>query len=947
MRLLLPLFLLFSALFAYSDDGQKLSAPAKFKLPRGVTSKDYIPNQVIVKFKAASAMNKSKSLTAGSQPLKISAASVTGLKPLFSQPSRASVRTFREEEAGLSRIYELTYAGQSSIENVINELLGNDAIEYAEPRYIHRLSYSSNDALFNSQNYLRQIRAPQAWDFVRNASGVVIAIVDTGSDLEHEDLAANIHINPNDPVNGIDDDGDGYVDNFRGWDLVGRSANNIIEDNDPDVKSDSTDHGVHVSGIASAVTDNGIGVSSVAFNARLLIVKAGADEDAISIYRGYEGIKYAADHGAQIINCSWGSFGGGAFGRDIVNYALSKGCLIVAAAGNDNTDQAVYPASYSGVLGVANVRSDDTKSFSSNYGDYVDVSAPGSGILNTTNNNTYRAYSGTSMAAPMVASTAALVKARFPDLSMQQVGEQIRVTADVIDNENPGYEGQLGRGRVNVYRAVTEILPSVRNQKLTVIDKGGGSLPAGDTLQIFLDLKNFLAPASGLTISITASHPQVRVLTPSHNVGALGMLETKAMSGPFRVFVENGMPDNTPVNFRIHYSANGGAYTDFESFSLVMSLDYINVDVNQVATTLTSNGRVGYSSFSATNGQGFIYKSENLLYEAALMIGNSATRLSNNARRRNGMADEHFRKQLRVQTVPNSDATFEGRSEFDDSGNANPLNLYVRHRQVAYDTAPDDKYVIAEYEVINRNATTLEGVYIGLFTDWDIDVSSDNITKYDAANRMAYAFSKYGKKPYGAVKILNNTGDPLYYPLTYMVAGSLLEDGFSLAEKYTALSSGIASTGLGENAPNGYDVMFVIGSGPYNIPANGSVRVAFAFIGGDDLNDIAASAVAAQQRYQLLAPSEPVSASLELRQNYPNPVTAGSTTIEFSIPEAGNVNLTLYNILGQSVRTLVDSSLEAGVYRITPPLHDLQSGLYFYKIIYNDQKKTLKLNLQH
>ena len=258
-----------------------------------------------------------------------------------------------------------------------------------------------------------------------NANGIVIAIVDSGSDLEHEDLADNIYLNLNDPINGIDDDQDGYIDNYKGWDFVGLSASNLKEDNNPDVTADSCEHGVHVSGLASAVTNNIKGIASLAQNAKLMIVKVGADDNANAIYRGYDGIIYAVDHGAKIINCSWGGPGGGAFGQDVINYALSKNCLVVAAAGNSNSLVPIYPAAYQGVLAVANVNSNDLKSTSSSYGYHVGIASPGVGILSTNNGGKYGIKGGTSMASPIVSSAVALVMAKFPSLTAIQVAQMI------------------------------------------------------------------------------------------------------------------------------------------------------------------------------------------------------------------------------------------------------------------------------------------------------------------------------------------------------------------------------------------------------------------------------------------------------------------------------------------------------------------------------------------
>ncbi len=933
MKILLPLLFFLSSLYAWGSEGRD-TVKRQWKLPAGVREGDYDRNSVIVKFRSSAAASLRKKLM-------LRSAAVHDQRRMFPDAGPATAEAAR----GLARIVELRIASHQPIEKVINELLGNDQVEYAEPRYFHRVSYLPDDPLLNSQSCLEQIRAQQAWDVVRNASGVIIAIVDSGSDLDHPDLEPNIYLNTADPVNGIDDDGDGYIDNYRGWDFVGRSAGSPIEDNDPDVRSDSTDHGVHVSGLASAATDNGIGVSGIGFNARLMIIKAGADNDGSSIYRGYEGIKYAADHGAAIINCSWGGFGGGAYGQDIVNYALSKGCLIVAAAGNENSERPEYPAAYPGVISVGNVRSNDVRNPSSSYGSTVDIFAPGSGILSTVNGGRYASYTGSSMAAPLVSGAAALVKTAFPDLDMQQVGEQLRATADFIDDLNPGFEGKLGKGRLNVLRAVTEITPSVRNQRLTVRDKGNGSIPAGDTVLIYLDLKNFLAAASGVSVTLSATEPAVRILNAEVAAGTIGTLETRPMVGPFRVFIGKEIADNTNVDFRISYSGNNGGYTDFEMFSLVVSADYINVLVNKVATTFTSNGRIGYSGADAVDGIGFSYKGEELLYEAALMIGNSPVRVSNNVRATNGNADEHFEKQVRAREKNSDPGIFEGSSAFDDSGNPQSLNLYISHRMLAASSVPDDKYVLVEYDIQNKNSFPLSNIFAGLFMDWDVDDDGADVTRFDAASRTAYTYSKRGGHPYSGVRLLT-PGDPVYYPLSYQIPGDPLQTGgFTLAEKYQTLSSGVKKISLGDDVPGGYDVLYVLGTGPHTIPANGSVKVAFALIGGDDLQDVDASGQAAQTRYQTLQQVPPVSAALELKQNYPNPVS-GSTTIEFNIPVTGPVDLTLYNVLGQQVGNLMNSTLEAGVYRVTPDLTGLQNGLYFYRLRFNNEEKTLKLQLQ-
>lgn len=828
------------------------------------------------------------------------------------------------DKIGLARVYELKYSGSAGIEEVINELLSNKNVEYAEPAYISHISYEPNDPQYaSSQSYLAQVKAPEAWNLIRNSSGIIIGIVDSGSDLTHEDLQANI---------------------IGGWDLIGASSSNFVEDSDPNVVSSENDHGVHVSGLASAVSDNAKGIASIASDAKLFIVKVAADDDKEDIFNGFDGIKYAVDHGANIINCSWGSTARSFYGEDIINYAINKGCLIVAAGGNNAWSTPDYPAGYKGVIAVANVLENDRKSSSSNYGGYITISAPGNNIYSTTFHNTYGYKSGTSMASPIVSSAAALVKSYRPSLSMQQVGELLRVTADNIDDDNPAYIGKLGKGRLNVYRALTDAgSPSVRYQNVTLEDQNSGSLLAGTTADVYLDIKNFLMPASGLTISLKSSNSNVVVTNGSKSVASIATLEEKTRIGPFTVQINPGTPDNTSVEFQLDYAANNNTYQDYETFTVVVARDYLNIVTGNLSTTVTSNGRIGYSLAGQQGGLGFQYKGTQLLYEASLMIGNSSSSVSNNARTTDGNADEHFIKRVSVKEVT-TDSTVSGNSEFDDDGNSNRLKVDVKHKLTAPVNSSADSYVIAEYEVVNRNTSDLKGVYIGLFNDWDIDAESSNATRYDAFNRIAYAYSTANSTaPYAGVKLLTSSAAPAYYPMSLSEA-PLSDDNFTTAEKYQTLSSGIKSSGAG--GASGADISFVSGYGPFTIPANGSVKVAFAYGAGDDLNALKTTLENAQSSYDKMRQALASSAVL---YSYPNPVTPyynNNVAAVLNLPEDAVVSLDLFNIQGQKVKTLISqSSVDKGSHTLYYNFSDLSSGIYIMRLRYNNSVKTHKISV--
>ena len=595
MRIYLLIFLsVFTCYFnGYAQNA--VTPPGIFKLPDGISSRDYMPGTIIIKFKptnSTTAKRQSSPDAISGLLNNIKIVKIESVIKKFNSSDYIGLTSASQQSdaIGLDRIYEVKFSGDAGIEEVINELLKNDQIEYAEPSYIYRTDYVPNDPSFSvNQSYLNQVNAQQGWDLIHTASNVIIGIVDSGSDLDHPDLAANIYINTADPVDGIDNDGDGYIDNNKGWDLIGLSGTNPTGDNDPSVKSDTTMHGVHVSGIASAVTNNVIGVASIASDAKLLIVKVGADNNVGSVYLGYEGIKYAADHGAKIINCSWGGYSFSSMGQDIVNYAISKDCLIIAAAGNDNSTSTFYPASYPGVISVASVNNSDIKSSFSNFGSTISICAPGNNIYNTWYNNAYGSFSGTSMATPLVASTAALIKGYYPSYTMLQIKELLITSADDISVQNPDILNKLGSGRLNVYKALTQNLSQfIAFSALPVKTYGDADFEPGGTTN------------SGLPISYSSSSTEVATILNGkiHIAGAGTATITASQNGDSNYMAAPSISRTLTVNKASQTitftSLSGKVYTDadFEPGALSSSglpLNYTSSNT-QVATIV--NGKI-------------------------------------------------------------------------------------------------------------------------------------------------------------------------------------------------------------------------------------------------------------------------------------------------------------------------------------------------------------------
>jgi subtilisin family serine protease len=435
----------------------------------------------------------------------------------------------------LSRIYRIEFPESYPVTKVAREFSGDPNIEYAEPIPINYLLAEPNDPMYIQQQYLPQIHAPEAWDIHKGEDGeeeVVIAIVDSGVDWDHEDLVDNIWQNmgedlDNDGVtlefiggqwvfdpddeNGVDDDGNGYIDDFIGW-------NFFYLNNDPNPVPGITgnDHGTQCAGIASATTNNGLGVAAISWNLKIMPIESGLN---ISINRCYDAIIYAAENGADVISNSWAAHFYSQASHEAISYATGLGSIIVAAAGNHNYFSNFYPADYPGVISVAAVTADDHKASYSNYGPNIGISAPGTGILSTTPNNTYQSSAGTSMSAPMVAGLMGLVKSYHPDWTSHQVITQVLGTADTIDYLNPGFENQLGSGRINAYQALllesgVTLEPEISLDLVNLIchdDDNDQMLEPGDVVNMSFKLRNynFGIGAENATFTLTSDDPDI------------------------------------------------------------------------------------------------------------------------------------------------------------------------------------------------------------------------------------------------------------------------------------------------------------------------------------------------------------------------------------------------------------------------------------------------------
>ena len=518
-------------------------------------SKDIVPGKFVVKFKKENALRKISQTFLNRTITKFN---VFKYDQIFNKAKNSEIK----EKLNLDNVYVMETSTASDIWNIVMELRKDPNVEYAEPVYIDKLdSVEPNDPLYTQQQHLPQVHAPEAWGIQFGSPSVIIGIIDSGVDWDHEDLAGAIWTNVNEiPGNGIDDDNNGYIDDVRGWDFVTGVTGTAATDANPNEDSEVPDnnpmdfdgHGTHVSGIAAGQTNNNIGIASVSSGASIMPLRIGWHGNDGTGYVSSEfaaqAYIYAADNGAHITNQSSGN--SGQLIVDAARYAFMHGVLIVESAGNGEGITPSALGSQPWVISVASVNKDDQKAYYSSFGKYVTVSAPGGeiyqgddsdGILSTIvypssfyGGAKYVRLQGTSMASPVVASVAGLVKAHEPGISVVDLFTRIQKTADNIDAINPDYVGMLGSGRVNVYRALTESITADPNFIIAgseIDDETGnnnGRLDPGEQVTLKLRVRNVWQNAENVNVNLSRNEAgKISINSGSVSLGSVtGILDT-------------------------------------------------------------------------------------------------------------------------------------------------------------------------------------------------------------------------------------------------------------------------------------------------------------------------------------------------------------------------------------------------------------------------------------
>ena len=394
---------------------------------------------------------------------------VIRVKPGFTAENAAEVinagvkKTFT---IGDMKYAVLTLDAGTTVQDALNKLEGNKAIDYVEPNFIYKASVVPNDPEYASRQYCHQrMDSEQAWNITTGSSSIVVAIIDTG-------------------VNGLHPEFSGRM--TSGYDEV----NNIALSGNEN--SDDYGHGTHVAGITAATGNNGIGVAGVDWNCKIMPIKVldssgSGSNDVIA-----QGIEFAVNNGADVINMSLGGKGLSKSIEDAINLANQNGVVVAVAIGNTGTGSVEYPAASQGVIAVGSSNAMDKISSFSTRGYYISVCAPGEEIISTSMDGSYVTFSGTSMAAPQVAGAASLLLAANPAWTPNQIRSQLEGTAD--DILGTGFNSSSGYGRINLTDALSAYQQNVYGSARVVVTSGGSNLTGADVL---------LKDTSGNTIATT------------------------------------------------------------------------------------------------------------------------------------------------------------------------------------------------------------------------------------------------------------------------------------------------------------------------------------------------------------------------------------------------------------------------------------------------------------
>ena len=904
----------------------------------------------------------------------------------------------------ITTIFRIVFNNDVSVERVVAYIGKNGDVEYAEPLYKVSLLDVPDDPLARPENanadgayqyWTRNVRSYEAWDICKGDTSIVIGISDTGTGLTHPDLEGNIKINYEDIIDGIDNDNDGYVDNYKGWNFAYDNNNAQIPHG-----CNSNEHGAYVSGIASAVTGNGIGVSGAGYKCKFVPLRIMNDEG--SLVNVYQSIVYAANHRFDVVNCSWGSTSYQQMGQDVVNYAtINYDLLVIAAAGNNGVEGKFYPASFENVISVAATDRNDAKWNNSSYSTTVDLSAPGTMYVSTSENGYATMWGGTSFSSPIVAGSAGILRSYYPSYNALQIGEILRVSADNIDtlsylvpdsimlvdstyvvyidvvsvdsiwddqlysydsisvdstwsdllqayeydtvhnqvfvggyvydtthNEvywgqyvydttyidasypvyfNAAYAGMLGKGRLNLYHALTiseDSLFSTRFHDM-VFDRHDSEVVVEGKIT------NYLNDRDNLRMQISTESPYVQVVDAEIMLGNMLSMQDVSLSvaggNEIRLEVLPDAPQELTIKLKIRFVSD--EFSDEQIIDVPVNGGFVDVNAGTLSLSVAGNGRLGYVDLNTEVGHGFYLDDYyELFYDCGIISGLSGNEVYSTVRQVTDFSVIEY-----PHYVDDTLAITHIVAKMTDTLDYNSHNL-----EISLDVFGDDQnYILAEYDIVNSGQQTITDYYFGLFADWDLYEPVENQSKREPERNFVYCTYEGNNSLYAGMKLLSQQ-QPINYTLANKSGGDGaidISDGFSDLEKFYMISHSSVCNEIS-------DIVQYTGAGPVNLLPGDTVRVTFALFASDSYQGMIEAVDSAIAKYSYLHGGSGSESVSDLQTSplylYPNPVSDVLEIVgvddNFEICILDEMGRLVYS--GMNVTSVDVSNYAAGTYSV-------------------------------
>jgi serine protease len=846
----------------------------------------------------------------------------------------SALPALEEDPVGLNRIVRLPGLDAATTAKWIAALTHLPEVEWVEIPPARSTFIDPNDPDTDLLWALDKVEAPAAWNLHQCQGTVLLAVVDTGCQRDHPDLAANLYTNIAEQQGqaGVDDDGNGYIDDIQGYDVRD-------QDNNPGPEPGDISHGTHTSGTAACVTNNNTGVASIGWNPRLLPVRAGHSR---SISAGIEGIHFALASGARIISCSWGGDSYSFYEQTVIEGALAAGSLVVAAAGNNGNTVPHYPATYEGVLAVSSLDENDILAPGSTRGHWVELAAPGVDIWSTINGSSYGSKSGTSMATPQVAALCALVASLHPGWSPQQIREQVIFTCDSVDNLNPGAAGLLGRGRINARRSLEESPATIDLVQVDFEDANGNGIPdLGEAIDLDLRLRVDLGSLSGISATLSSTDARLTITDGSSSYGALSAGQS-AIGDGFALTIGTDIPTGTRVELVLTITAGGG-FVHHESFPLVVAPIHATHDNSNLNLTVSSHAAIGYFDFEENEavGQGFRWPAAgaNHLYVGSLLLAHQPSgTVADVASYLSGHAPDFA--SVPGSLISLSEVGDEQRisASFNDSPMPVPLGLEVDLLSRTLDRDGLRDAVVLEYQVRNTGDAPLAGVRAGLWMDFDIDGTWANDTGgWDATHALGYATDSGG--PFIGLLLLSDEAAGYRHCRWNDWSAGGLQD----PELISYLTGGFNQT-QGTTADDWQCCL----AGPDFALGAGAVRsVVFGLVAGATLEALGQNADELRSWWQETGVDEPPLprptgfARVEISPNPFNP----ATRIDLDLDRGTRVAWTVYDLTGRRLLDSPETLLPAGRHRLPLDLAEAASGVYLLTVFLDGVPRTHRITL--